>query len=92
MVGDQLGQVVGVVGTLALFEASLLASAVLLLGVSFRMTSWAGGVSGVSLLTLALVAILSVVHSYLLLVRYSSVGIMRAYIDTERIEQYGSDL
>ena len=92
VVGDQLGQLVAVVGTLALLEASLLASAVLFLGVSFGMTSGAGGVSGVFLLALALAAILSVAHSYLLLVRYSSVGIMRSYTHTERIKEHGSDV
>ena len=92
VVGDQLGQVVGVVGTLALFEASLLASAAMLVGVSFGMTSGAGGVSGVFLLALALTAILSVAHSYLLLVRYSSVAIMRSYTHTERIKEHGSDV
>ncbi len=90
--GDQLGQVLGVVGTLVLFEASLLASAVVLVGVSFGMASGAAGVSGVFLLALILVATLSVVDSYLLLVRYYTVGIMRSYIHTERIKKYGSDV
>ncbi len=90
--GDQLGQVLGVVGTLVLFEASLLASAALLVGVSFGMTGGATGVSGVLLLALILIAASSAAHSYLLLVRYYSVGIMRSYIHTERIKQYGSDV
>ena len=92
MAGDQLGQVLGVVGTLVLFEASLLVSAALLVGVSFGMTGGAAGVSGVFLLALILIAAWSVAHSYLLLVRYYSVGIMRSYIHTERIKEYGSDV
>ena len=73
-VAEDLPKVAGVIGALAFFEIALIASASMILAVALDV---AGPGGPVLLGTGITVSGLSVVHSYLLLVRYSAVGIMR---------------
>ena len=73
-VADDLPKVAGVIGTLAFFELALIGSASGLVTVTLDIAGSGGLVVLVGGLSLAG---LSVAHSYLLLVRYSAVGIMR---------------
>lgn len=75
--GFQLPQLLGIIGTIALFEASLIVASVI--GIVTVLTQSAGPenllVSAIG--TVLVFFGLSLTHSYLLLARYSSVAIMR---------------
>lgn len=73
-VAGDLPKVASVIGALAFFEFALIAAAAIILAVALDV---AGPGRPILLGTGITVAGLSVVHSYLLLVRYSAVGIMR---------------
>jgi len=73
--GFQLAEVLGIVGAIALFEMSLVASAVV--GIWTVLARGTGDLLGSAIVTVLLVVGLSLIHSYLLLARYSSVAIMR---------------
>jgi hypothetical protein len=73
-VAEDLPKVISVIGALAFFELALIAAVPIILTVVFDV---AGPGRPILLGTGITVAGLSVVHSYLLLVRYSAVGIMR---------------
>ncbi len=73
-VAGDLPKVASVIGALAFFEFALIAAAAIILAVALDV---AGPGRPILLGTGITVAGLNVVHSYLLLVRYSAVGIMR---------------
>ncbi len=75
--GFQLAEVLGIVGAIALFEMSLVASAVVGIWTALARSAGPGDLLGSAIMTVLLVGGLSLIHSYLLLARYSSVAIMR---------------
>jgi len=77
LLGTDLFRVAGLLGILVSFEAMVTASALALLVAGFANV--AGAASAIAMLGAAIVALLflSVLHSYLLLVRFSAVAIMR---------------
>ena len=80
LLGTDLLRVAGLLGILMSFEAMLTASALALLVAGFANV--AGATSAIAMLGAAIVALLflSVLHSYLLLVRFSAVAIMRGNV------------
>jgi len=77
LLGTDLFRVTGLIGILVLFEAMIGGSCVMMLGAG--LLNVAGLRSAVAMMatTAAAIGLLNVLHSYLLLVRYSAVDIMR---------------
>ena len=68
------------VGTIALFEASLVGSVAIGMATALARSAGTAELMGSVIITLLLVAGLTLVHSYLLLARYSSVAVMRRLV------------
>ncbi len=77
LLGTDLFRVAGLIGILLLFEATISGSCAVILGVGFlNISGWRDAL--LMLGTAAVIIVfMTVVHSYLLLVRFSAVGIMR---------------
>ena len=76
VLGRDLFTVTGVIGTLILFEGLLIGSGV---RVGIIALSLVSGITGAGLLLIAVVAaivLLSIVHSYLLVVRYCAIAVL----------------
>ncbi len=80
ILGFQLPQALGVVGTIVLFEAFLVGSVAIGIATALALTAGTAELMGSVIITLLLVAGLTLVHSYLLLARYSSVAVMRRLV------------
>ncbi len=77
LLGTDLFRVAGLIGVLVLFEAMLAASCMILIVAGLLNVSGLKSAFALLVTAAAGIGLLSVLHSYLLLVRYLAVGIMR---------------
>ena len=89
VLGLDLSRVVGIVLVLALVEAGVVLGA---LAASALIIQWLGSPGGLVLAGILFAGVLSVSHSYILLVRYSAVGLMRRDIRYGAATEHASDL
>ena len=89
VLGLDLSRVVGIVLVLALVEAGVVLGA---LAASALIMQWLGSPGGLVLAGILFAGVLSVSHSYILLVRYSAVGLMRRDIRYGAATEHASDL
>jgi hypothetical protein len=89
LLGVDLSRIVGIVLVLALVEAGVVLGA---LAASALIMQWLGSPGGLVLAGILFAGVLSVSHSYILLVRYSAVGIMRRDIRYGAATEHASDL
>lgn len=87
--GQDLSRVVGIVLVLALVEVGVVFGA---LAASALILQWLGSPGDLILAGILFVGVLSVSHSYILLVRYSAVGLMRRDIRYGAATEHASDL
>ena len=87
--GLHLSRVVEIVLVLALVEAGVVLAVV---GASALIMQWLGSPGGRVLAGIVLIGVLSVNHSYMLLVRYSAVGIMHRNIRSGVATEHACDL
>ena len=77
LLGTDLFRVAGLIGILLLFETMITASCAVIVGVGFlNISGWRDALLMLGTAAVMIVFV-TVVHSYLLLVRFSAVGIMR---------------
>ncbi len=89
VLGLDLYRVVGIVLVLALVEAGVVLG---VLAASALVMHWLGSPGGLLIVGVLLTSVLSVNHSYMLLVRYSAVGLMHLDIRYGAAAEHASDL
>ena len=89
VVGLDLGRVLAIILVLSLVEAGVIVAA---LALSVLIMQWIESLGGLILTGLLLTVLLSVFHSYMLLVRYSAVDIVRRDIHYGATTEHASDL
>ncbi len=87
--GLDLSRVIGIVLVLSLVEAGVVIAA---LAASALVMQWVGSLGGLVLVGIVLAGVLSVNHSYMLLVRYSAVGMLRREVRYGAATEHAKDL
>ena len=77
LLGTDLFRVTGLIGILLLFETMIIGSCAAMLAAGFLSIGGLGGALMMGGTAVVAIIFVSVVHSYLLLVRFSAIGIMR---------------